>query len=371
MGIEVLPPDVLRSRKEFSVEDGKIRFGLLGVKNVGEGIIEAIVEGRRGRPPADFFEFIERIDVHHLNKKAIESLIRSGATDCFPGNRAQKLGVYEGLVESVQTANRNNLAGQLSLFGPDAPVETESLMVARSLPPANDYRREDLMFMEKDMLGIFLTGHPLADVAETLNSVITMDSGRLATADENDEIRDGMDVVMAGIVTSKRTLVTKRGQMMAFLALEDLLGGIEVVVFPKAYERSSDIMEEDNILVIEGKLDLKEEGAAKLLAGRVHLLSQYKPKKATVESRRNNEKKSEKGRDIAMVKLVIPDSFEESEGLVAFRDIAREFRGDMPVAVLVASTGKKYRLDYDLWIEPCEGFFSRVRDVFGEESIRS
>ncbi|MGI6720808.1 MAG: DNA polymerase III subunit alpha [Anaerovoracaceae bacterium] len=374
MGIDVLPPNVCCSQKQFSVEDGKIRFGLLGVKNVGEGIIDAIIESRESNAPSDFFEFIERIDVRHLNKKAIESLIRAGATDCFPGNRAQKLGVYEGLVESAQTSSRNNLEGQLSLFGPDAPAATGGLAVARDLPPANDYRREDLMFMEKEMLGVFLTDHPLADVTDRLQEVITMDSGRLETAEEDDEIRDGMDVVMAGIVTGKRTLVTKKGQMMAFIALEDLYGSVEVIVFPRTYERCSGILEEDNVLVVTGRLDMKEEGVPKLLAGKVSLLSEYRGKKPAPASasapKRSNGRNSEQEKSVAMIRLVIPETFEEGEGLLAFRDIAREYRGDMPVAVMVASTGNKYQLDYDLWVEPCEGFYRRVRDIFGEESIR-
>jgi DNA polymerase-3 subunit alpha len=230
------------------------------------------------------------------------------------------------------------------------------------------------MFMEKEMLGVFLTDHPLADVTDRLQEVITMDSGRLETAEEDDEIRDGMDVVMAGIVTGKRTLVTKKGQMMAFIALEDLYGSVEVIVFPRTYERCSGILEEDNVLVVTGRLDMKEEGVPKLLAGKVSLLSEYRGKKPAPASasapKRSNGRNGEQEKSVAMIRLVIPETFEEGEGLLAFRDIAREYRGDMPVAVMVASTGNKYQLDYDLWVEPCEGFYRRVRDIFGEESIR-
>ena len=373
MGIEVLPPDVLRSKKQFSVEDGKIRFGLLGVKNVGEGIIEAIIREREIHPPADLFEWIERIDVHHLNKKAIESLIRAGAADCFPGNRAQKLGVFEGLIESAQTSSKNNLDGQLSLFGLGEQAAKAGLSRARSLPAANDYRREDLILMEKEMLGVYISDHPLSDVSEKLKSIIDMDAGRLAEPDEDEKIADGMTVTMAGIVTGKKTLITKKGQMMAFITLEDLCGSVETVVFPKAYEQASDYLQEDKIVVIRGKLDTKAEGAAKLLADKIWLLSEYeKEKEEARERRRNNRQKpGEKATGTPMLKLVIPETFQESEGLLTFREIAREFRGDMPVAVLVACTGKKYQLDYDLWIEPNEAFFSRVREVFGEHCIRS
>ena len=372
MGIEVLPPDVLRSKKQFSVEDGKIRFGLLGVKNVGEGIIEAIIRGRDAHPPADLFEFIERIDVHHLNKKAVESLIRAGATDCFPGNRAQKLGVFEGLIESAQASSKNNLDGQLSLFGVDAPVQRAGLSVARSLPPANDYRREDLIFMEKDMLGVYISDHPLSDVAEQMERIVTMDAGRLAAAEEDEQIEDGMTVTMAGIVTAKKTLITKKGQMMAFITLEDLCGTVETVVFPKAYGQAEDRLQEDRILVIRGKLDTKAEGAAKLLADKIWLLAEYEEAREEARARRKNnrQKPAAPEQKTPMIKLVIPETFQESEGLLTFRNIAREFRGDMPVAVLVACTGKKYQLDYDLWVEPTEAFFSKIREVFGGDCIR-
>ncbi|MDD3537650.1 MAG: DNA polymerase III subunit alpha [Eubacteriales bacterium] len=372
MGIEVLPPDVMKSRKYFSVEDGKIRFGLKGVKNVGDGIIDAIIRSREVHPPSDLFEFIERIDAHHLNKKAVESLIRAGSLDCFPGNRAQKLGVFEGLIESAQTSSKNNLEGQLSLFGTDAPAQRAGLSVARSLPPANDYRREDLIFMEKDMLGVYISDHPLSDVAEKLNRVVTMDTSRL-NDEEEDQIKDGMTVTMAGIVTGKKTLVTKKGQMMAFVTLEDLYGTVETVVFPKAYDQSGDHLQEDKIVVIRGKLDAKAEGAAKLLADKIWLLSEYEEAKEEARARRSNgrNKPSRPEQKTPVIKLVIPETFQEEEGLLTFREIAREFRGDMPVAVLVACTGKKYQLDYDLWVEPTEAFFEKIRSVFGGGCIRS
>ncbi|MDD2295844.1 MAG: OB-fold nucleic acid binding domain-containing protein, partial [Eubacteriales bacterium] len=262
--------------------------------------------------------------------------------------------------------------GQLSLFGVDAPVQRAGLSVARSLPPANDYRREDLIFMEKDMLGVYISDHPLSDVAEQMERIVTMDAGRLAAADEDEQIEDGMTVTMAGIVTAKKTLITKKGQMMAFITLEDLCGTVETVVFPKAYGQAEDRLQEDRILVIRGKLDTKAEGAAKLLADKIWLLAEYEEAREEARARRKNnrQKPAAPEQKTPMIKLVIPETFQESEGLLTFRNIAREFRGDMPVAVLVACTGKKYQLDYDLWVEPTEAFFSKIREVFGGDCIR-
>jgi DNA polymerase III subunit alpha len=371
MNIDILPPDVTKSYKHFSVENGKIRFGLLGVKNVGEGIIDAIIDARKKNPPVDIFEFIDRLDVHHLNKKAVESLIRAGALDSFPGNRAQKLGVFEGLIESAQNSNKKNLDGQLSLFSMEG-VSESVLSVDRQLPPASDYDKEDLIFMEKDMLGVYISEHPLTDVADCIKSIVTMDTARLAHAEDDNDIKDGMSATMAGIVTVKKSLITKKGQSMAFMTLEDLYGSVEVVVFPKAFAEAREIIQEDKILVVKGKLDTKAEGSVKLLADKITLLADYEKARTEAKSKRKEQKDKSKieVESAPVIKIVIPQEFQEHEGLLAFRSIAREFRGEMPVAVLVSCTGKKYKLDYDLWVDPTDEFLDRVRQAFGQDCIR-
>ena len=156
---------------------------------------------------------------------------------------------------------------------------------------------------------------------------------------------------MGGLITSIKKMITKKGQQMAFLTVEDYFGQIEVVVFPKTFEAYRQNLEEDNVVVLKGKLDLKEEGAPKLLADSIVLLKDYafRPK---------------------MVKIVIPERYTEGEGLTAFRNIARQHLGDMPVALLVASTGRKYKLDYDLWIDPCAEFYRKIHEAFGDDCLR-
>ncbi len=147
MGIEVLPPDVNRSQKHFDTEDGKIRYGLLGIKHVGEGVVEEIIRARQVKMPKDIFEFVDGIDVHLLNRIAMESLVKAGALGCFPGNIAQKLSTIGDLIDSAQTSAKNSIEGQISLFAMED--STPSLTLKRTMPPASEFRRADLMHMEK------------------------------------------------------------------------------------------------------------------------------------------------------------------------------------------------------------------------------
>ena len=372
MGIDVMPPDVSRSFKHFSVEDGKIRFGLIAVKNVGEGIIHAIVNSRRENPPRTIFEFIDRLDVHCLNKKAVESLIRAGALDCFPGNRAQKLGVFEGLIESAQASSKSNLSGQISLFSMENQ-SSGSLLGERALPPANDYSKEELQSMEKEMLGVYISNHPLDDVANSLETIVDMNSSILHEMEEEESLKGKTKVTVGGIVTEKRTFITKKSEMMAFMQMEDLYGSFEVVVFPKLYATCRDLVDEDKILIVKGEIDNKQEGSIKVIAKKIFLLSEYESMQEDakrLKSSREGTAKKEKESEF-MIKIAIPESFEENEGLLIFRNIARSFRGDVPVAVLTARTGNKFKLNYDHWVSPSDEFYEEVRKTFGQNCIRS
>ena len=215
----------------------------------------------------------------------------------------------------------------------------------------SEFLREDLMRMEKEMLGIYLTDHPLNDVKEKILQVVNMDTEILSNPDKVSAIKNGTLVTMAGLITSIKKLITKKGSQMAFLTVEDLYGQIETVVFPKVFEAYRQNLEEDRIVVVRGKLDLAEEGNPKLLAESVLLLDQ-----ALVKT--------------AMVKIVIPSGYTDAEGLGKFRQIARQHLGDMPVAILVKDTGHKFKPDYDLWVDPCDEFYEKLHEAFGEDCLR-
>ncbi|MDD4583194.1 MAG: DNA polymerase III subunit alpha, partial [Eubacteriales bacterium] len=234
MKISVLPPNVLESDKKFTAKNGSIRFGLMAVKNVGEGVVDAIIRMRKMVCPQDIFEFINNINIQEINKKAIESLIKAGALDTLNPNRAQHMAVYENLIESAQSDSRKTVAGQLSLFHENIEVMRAS-SCGVNFPDVTNFSKKLLIAMEKEMLGVYITGHPLEDYADKIKRIETVTAEELIHGEENNGIRDGMNVTVAGIISARKTLITKKNNMMAFLQLEDLYGSIEVIVFPNIY----------------------------------------------------------------------------------------------------------------------------------------
>lgn len=274
-GIPVLPPDVNHSRAVFTVEGEKgIRFGLAAVKKLGMKAVEALVSEReQGGPYADLYDFVNRLAGGELNKAGVENLIRCGALDGLPGNRAQKLQVYEKAMDGVNRRQKSMVAGQISLFGMadsglDAPPPP--------MPALAEYDRSQLLQMEKETAGVYISGHPLDAYAAQL-SKLTVNARFLSSLAE--EAPDGgmswdqKQVRMGGIITEKKLKAARSGNMMAFVQLEDMYGTTEVLVFPKVYERVSALLTEDAPVVMSGKLSVREEESPKLLLDRVAPLS--------------------------------------------------------------------------------------------------
>ena len=352
MKINVLPPDINESSKKFTVKDGKIRFGLLGVKNVGEGVIDAIVKMREEKGlPKDIFQFINHIDIHEINKKAIESLIKAGAFDCLNENRAKHLSVYEGLIESEQNNSRKNIEGQLSLFQMNAESMHSSGMSAQ-LPDVANFSKELLMAMEKEMLGVYLTGHPLSDYAEKIEKIASITSEDLSHAEVNGDIRDGMVATMAGMISSKKTLITKKNKMMAFLQLEDLFGTTEVIVFPNIYEAALNLLKNDAVIVVRGTINFKEDEAPKLLADKIFAINDFNG-----------------GIISKTIRINIPEELEETLTLSRIKGIIMEHQGETPVVITVAGTNKKYKTKSDLWVNPNDQFLQKLYDLLGQENV--
>ena len=367
MGIEVLPPSVNKSMKKFSVEDGKIRFGLMGVKNVGENAIDAIIQAREEKGlPKDIFTFVEQLDISLVNKKAIESLIRSGACDCLSENKAALLSVYEGLVESAQSDNRKNLAGQMSLFDLGGAEEAAETMSPK-LPDIAPFSKDISLAMEKELLGVYITDHPLKDYADKMEAVATITSeelnhaGEEAEIGEHTDIKDGMKAVMAGLVTSKRTLITKSNKMMAFLVLEDLYGVSEVVVFPNVYERAAQYLQSDSVVAVRGTVNFKEDEAPKLLADSIE------PLDSAAEA--NAEQKSETVDKNKLIKLKIPSSVDVNITLGQIKETLERHHGDVQVLIYLPE-GKILRTTRDLWGEITRPLANQLIAILGYENVK-
>ncbi|MFO7152420.1 MAG: DNA polymerase III subunit alpha [Bacillota bacterium] len=271
MGIEVLPPDINESLEVFAAVDGKIRFGLTAVKNVGENVARAIIKCReeKGRF-VSFSDFCEKMDQAQLNKKAVESLIKSGAFDSQGAKRSQLMRIYEDVLSRAHKNQKQAAQGQLSLFemidGGEAMDD--------DLPDIPEYPQSEILSMEKEVLGLYLSGHPLKEYEDILNRKTTLKSSDLK-GDEVD-IEDNSQVTVGGIITDIKMKSTKGEKLMAFITLEDLTGSMEIIAFPTVYEKFSDRLKQDSKVLIRGRVDLKEEEMPKIIAEEIEPLEKKK-----------------------------------------------------------------------------------------------
>lgn len=278
LGIEILPPDVNESVGKFTVMNGKIRFGLAAVKNVGVNVIQDIIRARetKGRFTS-FSDFCQKVDSSVLNKRQIESLIKCGAFDFLKAKRSQLIEVYEKTIDSIVNQKKRNLEGQFSLFDDDLAGAIADSSLDEELPDKPEYSEKTILAMEKEMMGVYLSGHPLSQYEDELERRTTTNCSEIAelkeNGEQNDYIHDGSRVTIGGIIIKKQNKITKNNNMMAFITLEDLFGTIEVIIFPKIYESYKDLLYEDNIILVEGTLNIAEEETAKLLCNKIYPLS--------------------------------------------------------------------------------------------------
>lgn len=272
LGIEILPPDVNESRDKFTVEKGRIRFGLAAVKNVGTNVIAEIINAREEKGKfTSFTDFCTKVDQSVLNKRQIESLIKCGAFDFLKVRRSQLMAIYEKTIDTVVNQKKRNIEGQFSLFD-DAVSASMDITKDEELPNLPEYNEKILLAMEKEMVGVYLSGHPLSEYEKELEKKATTNTSEIAELRESEDdkqINENSKVVIGGIIIKKQNKITKNNNMMAFLTLEDLYGTVEGIVFPKIYENCKDILYEDNIILVEGTLDVSEEEAPKLICNKI------------------------------------------------------------------------------------------------------
>jgi DNA polymerase-3 subunit alpha len=256
--IEVLPPDVNESDYDFSVSDGKIRFGLGGVKNVGRKAIEAILQARRKGPFRSLRDFCSRVDLQKVNRRVIESLIKCGAFDSFGGHRAQYMAALDQVLEEVQRLHRAKARGQISMFGEGPSFSSHG----EALPDVPPWQESQQLEHEKESLGFYVTGHPMERIMDQVSSWINADTERLASMADRAQVR------IVGMKRSCKEVATKNGERMGFLTLEDLHGSVEVVCFPEAYKQALPLIQNDLPLCVKGTLEHGEE-SYKLVASEV------------------------------------------------------------------------------------------------------
>jgi DNA polymerase-3 subunit alpha len=345
MGIEVLPPDVNSSQTDFAVVEGKIRFGLTAVKNVGESAAQAIVAARaEGGPFTSLFDFTERVDPQVANKRALESLVKCGALDSTGATR-------KGMLELVDTAlswgskhAADRLAGQGSIFDlGDEPAEQRPKH--HPTIAADEYEKAQLLALEKETLGLYVSEHPLHAIRDQLRRKTD------ASLAEVERRRDGEVVTVGGIVGSVKQLTTKKGEPMVFLRLDDVTGGAEVVVFNSVYAAARDLCATDRILVVKGRVDHKQEGETKLIAMEVS------PFEAIPERRE--------------VRLRV-DARTARAGLIReLADLLQRYPGESPVIVAMETSEalKTLRFGPRHKVQPGADFFAEARLLLGEGAV--
>lgn len=277
MGISILPPDINSGEAGFSVADGAIRYALTAIKSVGRAVIEDIVAERDARGPyQNLKDFMTRSSDMELNKRGIENLIKAGAFDSLGGTRKQFMSIYVQVMDSIHQNKKNNLAGQLTLF--DFADETEKENYDIRMPDVGEYSREMLLAFEKEVLGIYISGHPLEEYENIWRKHITATAAAFLLDEETGAVslRDGSSAVIGGIIADKKIKYTKNDKVMAFLQIEDLAGTVEVIVFPRDYEKNADKLVVDNKVFVRGRVSIDDEKDGKLICEQITAFDELK-----------------------------------------------------------------------------------------------
>ncbi len=373
-GIRVMPPDVNRSRWKFTVfrdekGDSAILFGLGALKGVGENAVKALIREREtGGPYRDILDFCSRIDTAECSKRVVESLIKAGAFDGSGANRMQMLAVYESALDASQSMKKKNVSGQVSLFDLFSGEDKQVLSAVQTkLPDLPDCPVKTKLQMEKEASGVYMSGHPLDDYREILQSMTITAAQLEQSGEEGGElIPDGMFADMGGILTEVKGKATRKGDYMAFVTLEDLTGQVECLVFPRVLERYQSLVQEDEAVVISGKISIREEEAPKLLAERIAPLSSYTPNgNGKTETRRLDRKpanavaEAEKANQKLFLRLERKD-MDRVQALLAMES------GDIPVYLHIPSEKMTLIAPREVW---SNGKLERLQNALGRENV--
>ena len=365
--IPLLPPDINQSVRKFSVGKNAqgvsgIRFGLGAIKSCGDKAIDSIIEQRRkGGAYKDIFDFCQRMDTEQVNKRVVESLILSGAMDCTGAKRTQLMAVYESALDGANHNRRNNIRGQMSLFG-DGMLED----VTPTLPDIPEYNLRTMLSLEKNVTGLYISGHPLGDYAKSL-AALSMNTARLSELIEGPDhglASDGQRVRMGGMLTEFRQKATKAGNLMGFVTLEDLTGTIEALVFPKVLERVSTELTPDTAVILGGRLSIREEEEPKLL------LDTVEPLYTDAEL----EQMEAQGTILPAAKQVLPGNtlylrIPSDSAISMITPVLQRSPGAVTVVLYIESTGAKLRAPQSLFVSPTQELIHNLSDMLGTKNV--
>ena len=346
MGIALLPPDVNRSRDSFTVEPEGIRFGLVAIKNIGRGFIQAVVREReRGGDFTGFQDFCERMYDSDINKRAVENLIRAGAFDGFGARRSQLIAVHDKLLDSIGASRRQNVEGQLDFFGMSSGA-TQRRSVEMILPDIPEYAPEELMRQEKEVTGLYLSGHPMAgyrDVARRAGAVhIAAINEDFAQEGGPTSFRDEQRITVAGIVTAYRTKATRSGSLMAYATVEDDTASIELLCFSRTLEKYGRLLGEGSAVLIQGKLSVRDEKPPQILCDEVRSLTGHQSGGGPGPEPAAPERQGRPGVQVLEGKVLwlrVPSK--SHPALAHINRVISMFPGQTPARLVFTDTGKR------------------------------
>ena len=357
-GVEVLPPDINESYAKFTVKGNKIRFGMAAIRNVGSNVIDNVVIARekKGRFES-LIDFINKIELSSINKRAVESLIKAGAFDEYNVFRSKLLAVYEKLMDSVANEKKRNIDGQISLFSfAEEEIKTPEI----TYPNIKEFSKKNLLAMEKEMTGLYLTGHPLDEYGPSLKMQTSTNISEIYKAHEllkeplsealqDEAIHDDERVILGGIISEVNQKVTRNNTMMAFIKLEDLTSTIEVIVFPKTLDKVRDLLKLDSLVVIKGRVSIKEDEVPKLICETIEPLEKINSSKVYLRV----------------------ETLAEAKGLIkTLKEMPIEYRGDTTLFIFTAQDKQTYRMVREIWVNLESDVAMYLRDLVGESNVK-
>ncbi len=354
MGIEILPPDVNESYHTFSISGKSIRFGLAAIKNVGAGAVQSVIAERSsGGPYSSLADFCGRVDGKVLNKRVLESLIKSGAFHSLGLNRAQLLQMLEPSLEVAQSRQRDMASGQISLFdlGQTGAVQVK-------IPQVEEFGSKEVLAMEKELLGLYLSGHPLREFSGRLEQIVSHSATDLVQAE------DECKLVLAGVITASRKTVTKKGEAMAYFKLEDINSAVEVLVFPRVFLQFGSLVADDSLIVLEGRLARNEE-EYRVFAERIRPLAEALAERASSGAENPMPQAGE-----ARLFIKLPFFSRDLSGADRVQQVLKRFPGKVPVYLYFEPDNKVIRAKEDLWVEICRELEQEIIDTWGPESLK-
>lgn len=380
MGIRLLPPDVNESVEGFAaVGEKRIRFGLLAVKNLGRAVVRALIEKReQDGPYADLYDLCSRMYDAELRRKSLETLIRCGACDCFRLTRRAMLAASDSLLADVEQVQKSNLAGQVNLFETTSENGKAHQAV---IAPAEEFERSQLLKMEKESIGYYVSGHPLEDYRALIETLPVAPISEILEAAENrsERYRDDAPVQIAAVIEKKKLAVTKKGDTMAYLTAEDLGGSIEVLAFPKILSQYGPMTDEDSIVLLSGRLSFREDEEPKLRLEAVKRLSEMRiPEKQSGKEPPADDRMLEKddGRNHLNRKnqakrpgLYLKAEEKNSPKWIKSQKYLAVFDGDTPVYVYFEQDRKLVLAPRNLWVSTCGVLLRVLREELGEKNV--